>query len=148
MGPWIAAAVGIGTYLLTAGWDMSVNVRFAAAYNGVAAAMAAVAGLAFLGRQLSRPDRAQPRTWESLVDRQTQLQARIEAMKASEQLEPALAQEADRLMAAVTAHLCDREQWTPALRWALATGYSSVQRTLHRLDEIVVLSPARGRLDR
>ena len=89
MGPWIAAAVGIGTYILTAGWDMSVNVRFAAAYNGVAAATAALAALAFLGRQLSRPERAQPRTWEGLVDRQTQLQARIIAMKKSNgQLSP------------------------------------------------------------
>jgi hypothetical protein len=140
MGPWIAAAVAIGTYLLTAGWGEEVGVRFAAAYNGIAAAIVAVAGLAFLGRQLSRPDRAQPRTWESLVDRQTQLHARLEAMEQGGHLDPALAQEAKRLMAAVTEHLCEREKWTPALRWALATGYSSVQRTLHRLDEIVVVS--------
>src|SRR5262245_21753291 len=99
MGPWIAAAVAIGTYLLTSGWAEDVDIRFAAAYNGIAAAIAAVAGLAFLGRQLSRPDRAQPRTWESLVDRQTQLRARLEAMQSSGQLNPALAQEANRLMA-------------------------------------------------
>src|SRR5262245_49067860 len=55
MGPWIAAAVGIGTYILTQGWSAETTVKFAAAYNGVAAATAAVAGLAFLGRQLSRP---------------------------------------------------------------------------------------------
>jgi hypothetical protein len=140
MGPWIAAAVGIGTYILTDGWAQDTNVRFAAAYNGIAAAVAAIAGLAFLGRQLSRPDRAQPRTWESLVDRQVQLQARLEGLKADKLLDPTLTQEADKLMAAVTTHLCEREAWTPALRWALATGYSSVQRTLHRLDEIVVTS--------
>ncbi len=143
MGPWIAAAVGIGTYILTAGWDMSVNVRFAAAYNGIAAATAALAALAFLGRQLSRPERAQPRTWEGLVDRQTQLQARIIAMKKSNAISPDLEEEADRLLAAVSAHLCVRAQWKPELRWALATGYSSVQRTLHRIDEIVVLAQPR-----
>jgi hypothetical protein len=140
MGPWIAAAVGIGTYILTAGWEASVNIRFAAAYNGIAAAIAAIAALAFLGRLLSRPERAQPRTWESLIDRKTQLRARIVAMSKSGKLDGALGDEAHQLLEAATRHLGEPHMWKPELRWALATGYSSLLRTLHRLEEIVVLA--------
>ncbi len=35
-------------------------------------------------------------------------------------------------------HICNEDHWKPELRWALATGYSSVQRTLHRLDEMLI----------
>ncbi len=64
LGPWIAASTAVVTYLVTGGAERSIDVKFAAAYNGVAAALAFVAAVAFLGRQLSRPQRAQPRTWE------------------------------------------------------------------------------------
>ena len=61
MGPWIAAAVGIGSYILTTGWDMSVNVRFAAAYNGVAAADGRC-GRPRVPRASAQPPRSRPAT--------------------------------------------------------------------------------------
>jgi hypothetical protein len=148
LGPWIAASTAVVTYLVSDGANRPIEVKFAAAYNGIAAALAFIAAIAFLGRQLSRPQRAQPRTWEGLVDRLAQLKARINATfptpeegaptTAAERHARALGDEARALLVTVDEHICHEDRWRPELRWALATGYSSVQRTLHRLDEMLI----------
>ena len=79
LGPWIAASTAVVTYIVTDGDHGPIERQFAAAYNGIAAALAFIAAMAFLGRQLSRPQRAQPRTWEGLIDRLAQLKARVNA---------------------------------------------------------------------
>ena len=147
LGPWIAASTAVVTYIVTDHSDGSIAVRFAAAYNGIAAALAFIAAMAFLGRQLSRPERAQPRTWEGLIDRLAQLKARIDATfppdlgpdptTIEDRHARALSREARALLTSVDDHICNEDNWRPELRWALATGYSSVQRTLHRLDEML-----------
>ena len=151
LGPWIAASTAVVTYIVTNGEQGSVEIQFAAAYNGIAAALAFIAAMAFLGRQLSRPQRAQPRTWEGLIDRLAQLKARVNATfpagdggdgavpeTAHDRREWALSHEARALLMTVDDHVCNENNWQPELRWALATGYSSVQRTLHRLDEMLI----------
>ena len=95
-----------------------------------------------LGRQLRRPERAQAAHLGGPGRPPSQLQARLDAMRQSTPPSPRpRVQEADRLAAAVSLSIsCVRgaDKDEPALRWALATGYSSVQRTLHRIEEIVV----------
>jgi hypothetical protein len=66
---WTAAAGTVVTFLLTGPAEADVATRMATVYDGVALGLALVAGLAFLGRELSRPYRAQARTWDGLRDR-------------------------------------------------------------------------------
>jgi hypothetical protein len=148
LGPWAAASVSVITYLLTDAESKGIGIQGAAVYNGVAAGLAAVAALAFLGRELSEPRRAQARTYDSLRDRYAQLRERYKRLDDAPPLADADREAQNRTMLAeacsrleeVEKELCDEAQKKPALRWALATGYSNLQRTLHRVDEMIVAS--------
>ena len=87
---WTAAAGSVVVYLATgaAGTDKGFDIRFAAVYDGVAIALVALAALAFLGREVCRPTRAQPRIWDSIQDRHSQLHARYEALVKAQPLTP------------------------------------------------------------
>jgi hypothetical protein len=149
IGPAAGGVVAVMTYLLVGGEQQTMSIRAAAAYDGFAASVAAVAILALVGVQLSTPKRAQARTYDSLRDRYNQLLARYEVLGDLEKTAPdpdpdrriqnrILLKEACSRLEEAERDLCDANQKQPALRWALATGYSSLQRTLHRVEEMIV----------
>lgn len=145
--PWTAAAgTVVAVFLTDATKAPGIELKIGAVYDGVALALAFVAGVAFLGRVLCRPNRAQPRIWDGLQDRYSQLKARFEQVRDA----PRTADDRGTQVATMIAEMEPRFErieedlldlsFAPALRWALATGYSNLQRTLHRIEEMIIAS--------
>ena len=142
---WTAAAGSVVVYLATGAAGKGFDVRFASVYDGVAIALAVLAALAFLGREVCRPRRAQARIWDGIQDRHSQLWARFKELKKGPdptdparqaQNETAL-EEAEARFNGIEADIAAVGD-VPAFRWALASGYSGLLRTLHRIEEMII----------
>jgi hypothetical protein len=144
LAPGIAAAATVFAYFVLPAIPPTFAERAVVLYLGGGVTLVAVSCAAFLGRSLARRDRAQIRMYDRLRDRYSQLRDRyLELVTASdpqgrgEQYRTMLAEAQSRLVA-VRRELCDDETGRPALRWALATGYSNILRTLHRVEEMII----------
>ncbi len=141
---WTAAAGTVVAYLIIDADTKGIEVRMSTVYLGLAVGLALVAAFAFLGRELGRPRRGQAKIWDSLCDRNSQLRARYDQICTSPAPnDPVRAQQNATMLAEAKSRFgmietTLRDPDTPSLRWALATGYSSLQRTLHRIDEMIV----------
>ena len=147
--PWVAAVATIVAYLAWVGPSDPIGERIVAVYFGLAVTIVAVGAGGFLGRPLCRRERAQARTHDRLRDRYAQLRERYLQLRAASatsdaspadrraQFDTAMAEARSRLRA-VHRELCDPDRGGPALRWALATGYTNILRTLHRVEEMII----------
>lgn len=141
--PWLAAAVTVLVYLLLpAQADSSPAapaLPWLAVGVGVGVTVLAWPLLAIPLRPMTAASKVQPRFYNELRERYQQLHDRARALP-SPSHEAAL--EA-RTQLNVADELLTGDGGAPALRWALAHGYISVLRALHRAEEalLVVESP-------
>jgi hypothetical protein len=140
--PGVIAGVTVVSYLLAPAGTIASGALAVAL--GVAATSLAMGCAGFVGRTLASRERAQLRTYDQLRDRHAQLAARLEQLRGAPveadraHVHAAALAEAESRLDAAGHDLYDPEAGEPALRWALATGYSSLMRTLHRVEEIIV----------
>ncbi len=148
--PWILAIVTVIAYLLASPADPAgppdLLTRLRCIYVGLAAALAFQAAAGFFGRAVSGRSRAQAHVYDQLRDRRSQLRDRHTRLRETEdavedtrrvQFET-LCLEAESRLDSVEHELCCPETGEPALRWARATGYSNILRTLHRIEEMIL----------
>src|SRR6185503_16493569 len=95
-------------------------------------------GGAFLAKALVYAPRAQLRLYAELLERTRSLSDRTSTGTPVPSEDRAAADEARTHVAYATEEL-EGEGAGPALRWALASGYMSVLRALHRADEALII---------
>ena len=144
--PGLAAVVTIGTYLFlptAAGVGPATPAYPATAVVvGVVATAVVWFGGAFLARALVSAPRAQLRLYAELLERTRSLRDRATPLAPATPEDRAAAEEARTHVEYATKEL-EGEGSGPALRWALASGYMSVLRALHRADEaLIIVEPA------
>ena len=143
--PGLAAVVTIGTYLFLptrsgpdpAASAVPVDPSIAIAVGLVATGLVWFFG-AFLARALVSAPRAQLRLYSELLERGRSLRDRSSRVEAKTPEGQAAADEARDHIDYVAEEL-EGEGMGPALRWALASGYMSVMRSLHRADEALIM---------
>jgi hypothetical protein len=159
LSPWILAIVTVIAYLAVStaapGGDTGeipllppadLDARLRCVYVGIAAAALFIATTGLLGRSIATRSRAQAHVYDQLRDRRSQLRdrhARLAARRASVEASrrdqfDTLMREATSRLAAVECELCEAETGRAGLRWARATGYSSILRSLHRVEEMIL----------
>jgi hypothetical protein len=142
-----AAGVGtIGTYLLQADGGAGAASELAIAI-GLAGALLGWALAGLLVRRLGRRDLAQMRTYDRLCDRYGQLCARYNELERAGEIPreraaqyETMISEARLRLESVRHTLLDPQTGGGALRWMLATGYANLMRTLHRVDEMIIVA--------
>jgi hypothetical protein len=141
--PGLAAVVTVGTYLFLPTLT-GVEPPTPPAYPGLAliAGLGATAlvwfGGAFLAKALVSAPRAQLRLYAELLERTRSLRDRSSTGTPVSPEDHPAAEEARTHVAYATEEL-EGEGAGPALRWALASGYMSVLRALHRADEALII---------
>ena len=156
LSPWMLAIVTVIAYIMvnplqpgsTGGPPAppDIETRLRCIYVGVAAALAFLAATGFVGRSVSGRSRAQAHFYDQLRDRRSQLRDRHTRLNATrDQVEPTRLVQFDTLwleaasrLEAAERELCNPMTGRPALRWARATGYSNILRTLHRVEEMIL----------
>lgn len=151
LAPGVASVATVISYLVLPRSGGAPLARFEAIYIGGAVALLFIACSGFIGRGLARRDVAQMRMYGRLRDRFSQLADRY--AKLSEKPSPSDPERADQVSTALLeadsrlrdarSALCQSEYGAPALRWALATGYSDIQRNLHRVEEMIIAAQPR-----
>lgn len=144
--PGLAAIVTVGTYLflptkreadLTAPNDPAVAIAFGLVVTLLTWFIGAV-----FARPLVSAPRAQLRFYSELLERSRSLGDRSSSVDPRSAETQAAADEARTHLDYVSEEL-EGDGKGPALRWALASGYMSVMRALHRADEaLVIVEPA------
>jgi hypothetical protein len=142
----LAAVVTIGTYLFlpTAAGVVPPTPAYpmTALVVGVVATAVVWFGGAYFARALVSAPRAQLRLYAELLERTRSLRDRVTTIEPASPEERAAAEEARAHIDYATEEL-EGDGSGPALRWALASGYMSVLRALHRADEaLIIVEPA------
>lgn len=159
LSPWILAIVTVLAYLVVStikpadGTNPAtlippdnLDARLRCLYVGISAAAAFLAAAGLLGRSIASRSRAQAHIYDQLRDRRSQLRDRHTRLdKSRRDVAPTRLAQFDTLMLeaksrleAAEYELCDKETGGPSLRWARATGYSSLIRSLHRIEEMIL----------
>lgn len=141
--PGLAAVVTVGTYLFLptiAGVEPPTPPAYPAwaLIAGLGATAVVWFGGAFPGRALVSAPRAQLRLYAELLERTRSLRDRASTVVPGSPEERAAVEEARTHIEYATQEL-ERDGSGPALRWALASGYMSVLRALHRADEALII---------
>ena len=144
--PGLAAVVTVGTYLFlptAAGVGPATPAYPATAVVvGVVATAVVWFGGAFFARALVSAPRAQLRLYAELLERTRSLRDRATQLAPASPEDRAASEEARTHVDYATKEL-EGDGSGPALRWALASGYMSVLRALHRADEaLIIVEPA------
>jgi hypothetical protein len=142
--PGLAAIVTVATYLFLPTVADSAAPAYPTTAIVVGLVVTAIAWLggAFVGRALVSAPRAQLRLYAELLERTRSLLDRAETVEAVSPQERAAADEARTHIYYATEELQGVGSG-PALRWAMASGYMSVLRSLHRADEaLIIVEPA------
>ncbi len=144
--PGLAAVVTVGAYLFlptAAGVEPATPAYPATALvAGLVATVVVWFGGAFLARALVSAPRAQLRLFAELLERTRSLRDRATTLGPVSPGERAAAEEALTHVDYATDEL-EGSGAGPALRWAMASGYMSVLRALHRADEaLIIVEPA------
>lgn len=139
--PGLAAVVTVGTYLFLPARDGSDPAApmdpVAAIGAGLAVTVVTWVLGAALARRLVSAPRAQLRLYAELLERTRSLGDRADS------IDPRSA-DGDAAVAEARTHIeyaaeeLEGEGMGPALRWALASGYMSVMRGLHRAEEVLI----------
>ena len=141
--PGLAAVVTVGTYLFLPSLT-GVQPPTPPAYPAWALIVGlGVTGLVWFGgavfaKALVSAPRAQLRLYAELLERTRSLRDRT-SMVAPVSPEDRVAAEEARTHVAYATEELEGEGAGPALRWALASGYMSVLRSLHRADEALII---------
>jgi len=144
---WILAIVTVIAYVVaSAGGTPDLDTRVRCIYVSIASAMAFTAAAAFVGRSVAQRSRAQAHVYDELRDRRSQLRDRHTRLLETRGMVEVgrlvqfdtLCLEAETRLAAAECDLCDPLTGRAALRWARATGYSNILRTLHRVEEVIL----------
>ncbi len=138
--PLIGALVAVGTYMLAMpiGSTPSSDVPVRALVVGIVAGGAAWVAMILFGARLVAAPSAQPRLYLELAHRYKNARDRL-AQLTPGTIQPSVEARNSLLY---SQRVLIGEENGPALRWALAYGYVSVLRALHRAEqEILVLEP-------
>lgn len=139
--PAIAAGASVVAYLLAGDSPTNPGVPANpgdAVAIGIGATLLAWSASAFPGSALASRKRAQMRIYDQLMQRCGVLESRVTAEQAKPLAEDyakkALAEACCRLDA-VKSELHNKAHQGPELQWVLASGYTSLRRELHRVEE-------------
>jgi hypothetical protein len=140
--PGLAAVITVGWYILLptlTGTDPGAPAYPASALAvGLGVTTLVWFGGALPARSLVSAPRAQLRIYAELLERTRSLRDRVDALALAAPEERAAAEEARTHVDYATDQL-ERDGAGPALRWAMASGYMSVWRGLHRADEALII---------
>jgi hypothetical protein len=140
--PGLAAVVTVGTYLFlptAAGVEPPTpEYPSTALVVGLLATAIVWFGGAIVGRALVSAPRAQLRLYAELLERTRSLRDRVTTVEPASPEERGATEEARTHIYYATEELQGVGSG-PALRWALASGYMSVLRSLHRADEALII---------
>jgi len=140
--PGLAAVVTVGTYLFlptAAGVEPPTPLYPSTALLvGLVVTTIVWFGGAIAGRALVSAPRAQLRLYAELLERARSLNDRVMTVEPAAPEEKTAAEEARTHIYYTTEELQGAGSG-PALRWALASGYMSVLRSLHRADEALII---------
>jgi hypothetical protein len=135
--PGLAAVVTVGAYLYLADMRNGTSIGLGLLVTTVVWFLGA-----FFARALVSAPRAQLRLYSELLERTRSLRDRLASIGPRSAEAQAAANEA-RAHVDHAGEELEGDGQGPALRWALATGYMSVMRALHRADEaLIIVEPA------